>query len=392
MIIAGALFGGLPAQAAVIVLDPGHGGENLGAEYLAGTEAGVLEKEMTLELAGLIREALSEQPDIEVYLTREDDRELSLKERAEFAEAVGADLLISLHFNASENHRLYGTEVWISVQKDYYEKTLPAALQFERQLAGMGLHSRGIKTRLGQSRQADYYGILRESVKLGVPAILVEHCHVDNMQDLEYWIQGDSLKRFAQADADAILAYLSEGERIAVPSCYQHWEESQTLRGQDTTPPEEVSAELVERKESSCIFELQAKETESILCYYDYSLDHGSTWSELLAWESGEQLQYPELAIASNQEEIIFRVYNNYDLFYQTAPVALSPYPQQNGQAVWNGEETGKENTESTGIPDPAARKLLKRLLFVIRWVLVAVLCLMILTAVLTAKAYRNNR
>lgn len=392
MILAGVLFGGLPAQAAVIVLDPGHGGENLGAEYLAGTEAGVLEKEMTLELAGLIREALSEQPDIEVYLTREDDRELSLKERAEFAEAVGADLLISLHFNASENHRLYGTEVWISVQKDYYEKTLPAALQFERQLTGMGLHSRGIKTRLGQSGQADYYGILRESVKLGVPAILVEHCHVDNMQDLEYWIQGDSLKRFAQADADAILAYLSEGERIAVPSCYQHWEESQKLRGQDTTPPEEVSARLVERKESSCIFELQAKETESILCYYDYSLDHGSTWSELLAWESGEQLQYPELAIASNQEEIIFRVYNNYDLFYQTAPVELSPYPQQSGQAVWNGEETGKENTESTGIPDPAARKLLKRLLFVIRWALAAVLCLMILTAALTAKAYRNNR
>lgn len=429
MIAAGVLLCRLPAQAAtVIVLDPGHGGENLGAEYLAGTEAGVLEKEMTLELAELIREALSERPDIEVYLTREDDRDLSLKERAEYASRAGADLLISLHFNASETHRLYGAEVWIPVQKDYYERTLPAAWQFEQQLVGMGLHCRGIKTRLGQSGQADYYGILRESVKLQVPAILVEHCHVDHMRDLAYWIQEDSLKKLAQADANAILAYLSEGESISLPSCYEHWEESQQLRGQDTTPPEKVSARLAERKESSFVFALQAKETESLVCYYDYSLDHGMTWSELQPWKAGEnagveavaagkesasleagdspytdsaaedaETLYTELAIPSGQGTVIFRIYNNYDLCCQTAPIELSESSQDSGEdsgEAWNPAEAGRINgaEKEAGEEgwDPVSQELVERLLPVIRWALAAVLCLMILTAIWTAKVYRK--
>jgi N-acetylmuramoyl-L-alanine amidase len=79
-----------------IVLDPGHGGGNTGTRSANGE----LEKDYTLDWA-LRLEPLLATNGWTVLLTRTDDSELALAERVEFAEAVGADLFISLHFNAS---------------------------------------------------------------------------------------------------------------------------------------------------------------------------------------------------------------------------------------------------------------------------------------------------
>ena len=93
----------------VVVIDPGHGGENLGAEYGEYTE-----KEITMIVANAMYEELSRYDGVEVYMTRTDDVTLSLADRAEYAAGVNADILIALHFNMSENHDLFGSEVWIS--------------------------------------------------------------------------------------------------------------------------------------------------------------------------------------------------------------------------------------------------------------------------------------
>ena len=57
---------------------------------------------------------------VQVYLTRTNDQELSLEQRAQIAKACNADFLFSLHFNMSGEHNLYGTEVWTSAFGKYF--------------------------------------------------------------------------------------------------------------------------------------------------------------------------------------------------------------------------------------------------------------------------------
>ena len=75
----------------VIVIDPGHGGENLGAQV-----DGYTEKEMTMIVAKAMKKELENYDNVVVYLTRESDQELSLEERAQFAKDRNADFLFCL--------------------------------------------------------------------------------------------------------------------------------------------------------------------------------------------------------------------------------------------------------------------------------------------------------
>ncbi|MDE6952061.1 MAG: N-acetylmuramoyl-L-alanine amidase, partial [Lachnospiraceae bacterium] len=98
-----------------IAIDPGHGGENLGAQY-----KGYTEKYMTMVVAKAMMEELQKYEGVEVFLTRTEDTELSLQQRADYAKEVEADFLFCLHFNMSEYHTLYGTEVWVSAFGNCY--------------------------------------------------------------------------------------------------------------------------------------------------------------------------------------------------------------------------------------------------------------------------------
>ena len=268
------------AEQAVIMLDPGHGGTNCGSIYLVESESEVLEKELTLALAFLVQEELEKQPGIKVYLTRTDDMELELKERAQAAEDAGAKLLVSLHFNDSVEHRYYGTETWVSGERSRYAEGFRLALCLEKELKALGLHSRGIKTRLLKNGKADYYGIIREGVQRDINTVLVEHCFVDQQRDEAFW--KDRLAQLAKADADAILAYL-EGECSDVteyPAYFFYGNAAWEMRGTDETPPENLRIEQ-ELLEEEWNFLLQAKDLQSRISYYDYSLDGGRSWSEL---------------------------------------------------------------------------------------------------------------
>ncbi|MBK6577567.1 MAG: N-acetylmuramoyl-L-alanine amidase [Sandaracinaceae bacterium] len=89
---------GAPHPTRVIVLDPGHGGTERGA-----TAGGLRESRLALDIstrvAILLRRAL---PGVRVLLTRQADVTLSLEERTAMANAVGADLFVSVHLNAAE--------------------------------------------------------------------------------------------------------------------------------------------------------------------------------------------------------------------------------------------------------------------------------------------------
>ena len=92
-----------------VVIDPGHGGLDTGAEG----GSGLAEKTLALEVARRAASILSSSSDrIEVALTRERDEAVPLGERALAAERYGADLFVSVHANASDDRGAHGAEVF----------------------------------------------------------------------------------------------------------------------------------------------------------------------------------------------------------------------------------------------------------------------------------------
>jgi N-acetylmuramoyl-L-alanine amidase len=107
-----------------VVIDAGHGGHDTGAIG----PSGVKEKDITLALAKQVKELLNaELPDIEVIMTREDDRTLALQDRTNTANAAAADLFISIHCNASPLKRVRGVETYyLNITHDRYAMRLAA--------------------------------------------------------------------------------------------------------------------------------------------------------------------------------------------------------------------------------------------------------------------------
>ncbi len=99
---------GRARQIARVVLDPGHGGKDTGAVGPAGTK----EKDVTLDVAHRVAPVLSAQG-IQVVLTRDDDRFVSLEERTARANSFAADLFVSIHCNASESKGRRGIETYV---------------------------------------------------------------------------------------------------------------------------------------------------------------------------------------------------------------------------------------------------------------------------------------
>lgn len=109
-----------------ICLDPGHGGDAHKRGYKRGP-TGVREAEMNLRVAQYLR-AFLERAGAEVRLTREEDVDSSLAERAAVANEWGADLFLSLHHNAIGNKpHVNHTTVWYHADVDYRPSNLDLA-------------------------------------------------------------------------------------------------------------------------------------------------------------------------------------------------------------------------------------------------------------------------
>lgn len=93
----------------IVVLDPGHGGRDPGAIGVSGTST---EKALTLALARELRDRLAERGRVRVALTRDDDRYLTLDQRAAIARQLGASLYVSLHMDSAPNPLARGATVY----------------------------------------------------------------------------------------------------------------------------------------------------------------------------------------------------------------------------------------------------------------------------------------
>lgn len=98
-----------PFPIKTIVLDPGHGGK---AEGAINKTLNIKEKDLNLKLSQKLAQKLKSLGFV-VYLTREEDKDLSLKERSEYANKMKADVLLSIHHNSSPSQAPCGIEVYM---------------------------------------------------------------------------------------------------------------------------------------------------------------------------------------------------------------------------------------------------------------------------------------
>lgn len=90
-----------------VVLDPGHGGADPGAR----TPSGLLEKDITLDIARRLR-ALLQEAAFEVAMTRDEDETVSLRHRALIANTERGDLFVSIHVNSIPEPEHRGVETY----------------------------------------------------------------------------------------------------------------------------------------------------------------------------------------------------------------------------------------------------------------------------------------
>ncbi|HWX25508.1 MAG TPA: N-acetylmuramoyl-L-alanine amidase [Vicinamibacteria bacterium] len=115
-----------PSGVKTVVIDPGHGGEEVGAKG----PAGALEKDVTLAIARKLRAYLANSLGYQVFLTRDKDEEVSLDDRVAIANNYKADLFVSIHANASRSRGASGSEVYfLSYQASDEESRRVAAVE-----------------------------------------------------------------------------------------------------------------------------------------------------------------------------------------------------------------------------------------------------------------------
>jgi N-acetylmuramoyl-L-alanine amidase len=220
----------------VVVIDPGHGGAEVGAKGPGGT----LEKDVTLAIARKLRAALVSLG-YQVFLTRDKDQELALDERTAFANNYKAVLFISIHANASRAREARGSEVyflsyqssdeesrrlamveggalpqggsgarselamilWDMAQAEHLEDSSSLASRIQEELAEVtGSQGRGVK-------QAPF----RVLVGAAMPAVLVELAFISNAEEEKLLVSEPYQNKVVGALTRGVARYQDQQER-----------------------------------------------------------------------------------------------------------------------------------------------------------------------------------
>ncbi len=339
--------GKVHAEPVKIVIDPGHGGTNLGAQY-----NGFTEKYMTMVVANAMAEELKKYEGIEVYMPRTEDVELSLQQRADYAKSVDADFFFCLHFNMSENHTLYGSEVWISAFGNCYAEGKSFGELCLDEMDTLELYRRGVKTRLNKDG-LDYYGVIQHCEEYEIPACIIEHCHLDHREDKGRYETTEALKQLGVLDATAVAKYYGlyspESKKDYRGYDVPKVEVPVKVVKPDDTEPENVSLTCLRVKEETGEVNLllTGRDEDSGLLYYDYSINGGQNYSGLQKWEApGNELEFT-IKVPADQDILLkCRVYNGYDLDTETETITI---PSLSGGSRKSIEDTVSEEAGAAG-------------------------------------------
>jgi N-acetylmuramoyl-L-alanine amidase len=221
---------GLPTSAVrTIAIDPGHGGEDEGVKGAGGTK----EKDLALSVARRLKAAIEARLGVRVVLTRDDDHNIAIDGRTAIANNNKADLLISLHANASFRKGATGASILYAGFDREEAETAAASLSIER-LPTFGGGLRDVDLVLWQraqlrhlSRSTELANILlaqlRDHIPLSthpmdraplnvlasanMPAVLVEMGYLSN-EEQEAQMNGNEFQNtIVQAIYDGVLKF-----------------------------------------------------------------------------------------------------------------------------------------------------------------------------------------
>ena len=194
----------------VVVLDPGHGGDERGA---VGS-GGLTEKALNLEVARKVQGIL-ESEGVRTVLTRTGDYRATLNFRVALARAADPEVLVSIHHNADPDGDLDkpGTETYYQFRSSSSKRL--AGLIYEEVVKDLstldarwvGDTDAGAKWRLN-NRGADYYGILRISGGAGITTAMAELAFVSNPAEEALLSRPEVQELEARAVARGITRYL----------------------------------------------------------------------------------------------------------------------------------------------------------------------------------------
>jgi N-acetylmuramoyl-L-alanine amidase len=200
-----------PRSFAVVVLDPGHGGQDSGA--MCG---GVLEKDLTLDVARRI-DRLMDSEGIATLMTRLGDTYVSLADRAAFANRVRNCIFVSIHFNEDNQAVSSGVETYYAAHQITAGSFLASWLPFlwrplsdspnleSQNLAGFIQEALVARTRaLDRGTQAKQFFVIANVTS---PAVLIEGGFLTNKEDISKLASEDYRDQMAAAVADGILRY-----------------------------------------------------------------------------------------------------------------------------------------------------------------------------------------
>ena len=206
----------LPPQAKLlqglrIALDPGHGGD-VGPEfeesgYKRGP-TGLREAVVNLRTAQALRGML-EEAGAEVILTREDDRVVSLTLRNEIVSRAGADLLLSIHFNAGPPEANYSS-VWYHADGEGFPASLDIARELSDSLAWMLRPPQPLASGIYSDRlmYEEGFAVLRDAQ---MPAVLAECSFLSNPAEEQRLFTAEYTHRVAWALMLGLVNWASNG-------------------------------------------------------------------------------------------------------------------------------------------------------------------------------------
>lgn len=161
----------------VVMLDPGHGGEDTGCE-----RAAIWEKDVNLQIAMRLKTKLEDMGYV-VLMTREEDVALTLDERIALANDSEADIYVSIHQNAFEQSNVSGMETWYCGMTEETTSDRSLSLTENSKRLAQLLHQDMVLYTKGQDRgirEEDELKVLRET---SMPSCLVETGFLSNAEE-----------------------------------------------------------------------------------------------------------------------------------------------------------------------------------------------------------------
>jgi N-acetylmuramoyl-L-alanine amidase len=183
----------------VIVIDPGHGGEDLGTNSLKKPK--YQEKTLTLTTAFMLRTFLQQMGYQNIVMTRTDDVFIALPKRASLANDRKPTLFVSVHYNSAPSTEADGIEVYFyrsdeNKTRTQSSKKLAQAI-LDKVIANTQAKSRGVKH--------GNFAVIRETT---MPAVLIEGGFLTNPEERQKLKDSQYLKQLAWGVAQGIDQYL----------------------------------------------------------------------------------------------------------------------------------------------------------------------------------------